>query len=74
MERADSWLNAIDPSLLQRIDYLLCTGRLIHAIVVLREEGGQYPCPACTRRRICWSSDASHSTGRVCLRRRGSGR
>jgi len=37
-----SW-HAIEPRLLERIDQLLCTGQLIHAVVLLRQEGTQPP-------------------------------
>jgi hypothetical protein len=45
MHAADAWWSAIDPPLLKQIDELLCTGRLIQAVVLLREEGGQQPPP-----------------------------
>ncbi|MBG0569356.1 hypothetical protein [Actinoplanes aureus] len=45
MRLADDWWNAIDPQLLERLDELLCTGRLIPAVILLRQEGGQQPPP-----------------------------
>ena len=40
-----SW-NAIDPRLAKQMDELLCTGRLIEAVVLLRREGPQQPPPS----------------------------
>jgi hypothetical protein len=45
MHPADAWWNAIDPRLLEQLDKLLCTNRLIPAIALLRREGGQQPPP-----------------------------
>lgn len=41
----DFWWNAIDPQLLTRIDGLLRTHRLVHAVVLLRKEWEQQPRP-----------------------------
>ncbi|MFF5229434.1 hypothetical protein [Dactylosporangium sp. NPDC000521] len=45
MDHADAWWSTTDPRLLERIDALLCTNRLIQAVVLLREEGPQQPPP-----------------------------
>lgn len=45
MLATNAWWNAIDPQLLKQIDELLCTGRLIQAVVLLRQGGGLQPPP-----------------------------
>ncbi|GGN99270.1 hypothetical protein GCM10010112_92930 [Actinoplanes lobatus] len=40
-----TWWKTIDPGLLERLDELLCKGRLIPAVKLLRDEGGQQPQP-----------------------------
>lgn len=41
-----AWWNTIDAQLLRKIDELLCAGRLIQAVVLLRQEGRQHQPPS----------------------------
>jgi len=45
MHRREGWWKAINPRLQERIDELLCSGRLSTAVVLLRQEGGLQPPP-----------------------------